>query len=94
MRVVAYLNLGKLLVLYLMKEGFLPSKRECPEPSCKSRENGKFMSLYQSPSYPDGCYWRCDFKNKKKNKKCYKQLSIRTDTWFEHSRLTLPEIKL
>ena len=68
MRSVAYLNLNRQVTCPLLDEGlFLPSKRECPEPSCKSKEIGKFMSLYQSPSYPDGCYWRCDFKNKKKS---------------------------
>ncbi len=49
------------------------------------------MRLHQSSAYPDGCYWYCGHV-KKNQRKCKKNLSVRTGTWFSQSRLFLVEI--
>ena len=79
------LPLGKTLVEYLIKEGILPGERMCPK--CNHP-----MRLWQSPSYADGCHWMCGHINKKNKRKCTKAMSVRTDTWFAESRLSLGEL--
>ena len=70
-----------------MDEGLLPGERKCPVSNC-----GHPMRLHQSSAYPDGCYWYCGHVNKKNKRRCKKNLSVRTGTWFSQSRLYLVEI--
>ena len=78
---------GILLVKFLMDEGLLPGERKCPVSNC-----GHPMRLHQSSAYPDGCYWYYGHVNKKNKKRCKKNLSVRTGTWFFQSRLSLVKI--
>ena len=68
---------------WLKKEGLIAVERNCPK--CGSK-----MAWVQCKDRSDGVKWECRRKVKGKGYCC--EVSIRKDSWFEKSNMTLQEI--
>lgn len=80
---VARMQDKELFVYWLMEEGLLAKEPLCP--ICAGE-----MSLSRCEDRSDGFKWECRIQvNFKKHRA---ELSIRKDSWFEKSRMTLEEI--
>lgn len=80
---VARMQDKELFVYWLMEEGLFAKERLCP--ICAGE-----MSLSRCEDRSDGFKWECRVQvNFKKHRA---ELSIRKDSWFEKSRMTLEEI--
>lgn len=69
----------------LVNDGILPHRQcsVCERP----------MTLHQNPSYGDGCYWRCLYRNPKNKRLCKgSDASVRTGSVYENAKLSTPEL--
>ena len=75
------------LIDHLIDKGLLPGPPDCPK--CKL----PMHLITARGKYIDDCCWICNRVNKKK-KRCRIELSVRTNTVFQRSKLSLPELVL
>ena len=73
------------LIEHLQGLGVLPAAKDCPK--CKQP-----FRLWQETNEADGCRWVCRQKDNKSGWKCKVELSVRSGTIFENSKLAIPEI--
>ena len=78
------------LINNLQKSNLIPTPENYKCPNCEN-----FLNLCEYPTAPDGYVWRCRAmvsKNKEKAKKCETMISIRTGTFFEQSKMAIPQV--
>ncbi|GFT72148.1 uncharacterized protein TNCV_2272451 [Trichonephila clavipes] len=71
---------NKAVLDWVMKEGLIPSRYECPK--CK-----KDMRLVERKGTIDGLEWRCRVQSKENSH--FVCRSVRKGTWFSDSRLSI-----
>ncbi|KAL1122167.1 hypothetical protein AAG570_003572 [Ranatra chinensis] len=76
---------GDLMIRFLMESGLLKDRAVC-------RSCGRDMTLSKKAASTDGFIWYCGKRNQ--GRKCHKSVSVRDDTWFSNSRLSLAQILL
>ena len=73
------------LIKYLQCHGILPESVNCEKCALP-------MKVYQGTCSVDGCRYVCRRRNKKSGRTCNKEMSVRTNTLFAKSRISISEM--